>query len=43
LAEISRWDLRRGDPGENEEVLANIARVPLPDADPVRGGGIAWV
>ena len=32
-----RWDIRRGDPGEHEEVLANIARVPLPDQDPVRG------
>ena len=32
-----RWDIRRGDPGEREEVLANIARVPLPDQDPVRG------
>ena len=38
-----RWDLRRGDPAEHDEVLANIARVPLPDADPVRGGEIAWV
>lgn len=32
-----RWDLRRGDPAEHDEVLANIARVPLPDRDPVRG------
>jgi uncharacterized protein YjlB len=32
-----RWDLRRGDPGEHEEVLSNIARVPLPDQDPVAG------
>jgi uncharacterized protein YjlB len=32
-----RWDIRRGDPGEREEVLANIARAPLPDQDPVRG------
>jgi uncharacterized protein YjlB len=32
-----RWDLRRGDPGEREEVLANIARVPPPDEDPVAG------
>ncbi len=31
------WDLRRGDPAEHEEVLANIARVPLPDQDPVQG------
>ena len=32
-----RWDLRRGDPAEHDEVLANIARVPLPDRDPVTG------
>jgi uncharacterized protein YjlB len=32
-----RWDLRRGDPAEHDEVLANIARVPVPDADPVHG------
>jgi uncharacterized protein YjlB len=32
-----RWDLRRGDPAEREEVLANIAAVPLPGADPVGG------
>jgi uncharacterized protein YjlB len=31
------WDLRRGDPAEREEVLANIDAVPLPDTDPVRG------
>lgn len=31
------WDLRRGDPAEHDEVLANIGRVPLPDQDPVRG------
>jgi uncharacterized protein YjlB len=30
-------DLRRGDPAERDEVLANIAAVPLPDADPVGG------
>lgn len=33
-----RWDLRRGDPAEHDEVLANIARVPLPDEDPVGEG-----
>jgi uncharacterized protein YjlB len=33
------WDLRRGDPAEHDEVLANIARVPLPDQDPVHGEG----
>jgi uncharacterized protein YjlB len=32
-----RWDLRRGDPAEHDEVLANIARVPLADTDPVEG------
>ena len=31
------WDLRRGDPAEHAEVLANIARVPIPDQDPVAG------
>ena len=30
-------DLRRGDPAERDEVLANIAAVPLPDSDPVGG------
>ena len=33
------WDLRRGDPGEHEEVLENIRTVPLPRADPVHGPG----
>ncbi len=32
-----KWDLRRGDPVEHDEVLANIARVPLPGQDPVLG------
>ena len=32
-----RWDLRRGDPAERDEVLANIAAVQLPDSDPVHG------
>jgi uncharacterized protein YjlB len=31
------WDLRRGDPAERDEVLANLARVPVPDQDPVQG------
>jgi uncharacterized protein YjlB len=31
------WDLRRGDPGERAEVLANINDVPVPRADPVYG------
>ena len=30
-------DLRRGDPAEREEALANIAAVPLPESDPVNG------
>jgi uncharacterized protein YjlB len=34
-----RWDMRRGDPAEHDEVLANIARVELPDTDPVLGAG----
>jgi uncharacterized protein YjlB len=34
-----RWDLRRGDPAERAEVLANIAAVPLPETDPVDGAG----
>jgi uncharacterized protein YjlB len=32
-----RWDLRRGDPAEHDEVVASIAAVPLPGADPVAG------
>jgi uncharacterized protein YjlB len=31
------WDLRRGDPAEHDEALANIRAVPVPDADPVEG------
>jgi uncharacterized protein YjlB len=31
------WDIRRGDPAERDEVLANIRAVPLPRADPVNG------
>jgi uncharacterized protein YjlB len=34
-----RWDLRRGDPAEHDEVVANIGAVPLPRADPVQGPG----
>jgi len=30
-------DLRRGDPAEREEVLANIAAIPLPATDPIHG------
>ncbi len=33
------WDLRRGDPREHYEAVANIAAVPLPAADPVHGPG----
>jgi uncharacterized protein YjlB len=32
-----RPDLRRGDPAELDEVVANIAAVPLPGSDPVLG------
>jgi uncharacterized protein YjlB len=31
------WDLRRGDPAEHDEAVANIRAVPLPGADPVQG------
>jgi uncharacterized protein YjlB len=31
------WDLRRGDPAEHDEVVANIERVPDPESDPVGG------
>jgi uncharacterized protein YjlB len=31
------WDIRRGEPAEHDEVLANISAVPLPSADPVYG------
>ena len=31
------WDLRRGDPAEHDEVVANIRAVPLPRTDPVDG------
>ena len=31
------WDLRRGDPAEHDEAVENIRRVPMPEADPVRG------
>jgi uncharacterized protein YjlB len=34
-----RWDLRRGDPAERAEVLANIGQVPMPESDPVHGLG----
>ena len=33
------WDLRRGDPAEHDEALTNIARVPIPEQDPVHGEG----
>jgi uncharacterized protein YjlB len=32
-----QWDVRRGDPAEHVEVVANIRAVPLPRADPVYG------
>ena len=31
------WDVRRGDPAEQEDVRHNIAQVPLPEHDPVTG------
>lgn len=31
------WDLRRGDPDDLDDALANIRAVPLPAADPVEG------
>jgi uncharacterized protein YjlB len=31
------WDIRRGDPAEHDEAIANIRAVPLPRADPVEG------
>ena len=34
----STWDVCRGEPAERAKVLANLARVPLPPADPVFGG-----
>ncbi len=37
------WDLRRGDPAGHDEAVANIARVPLPDRDPVQGESGALV
>lgn len=40
------WDVRRGDPAERAEVLANIAAVPVPASDPLEGAGgpltVAW-
>ena len=31
------WDIRRGNPAEHDEALANIRGVPVPNADPVAG------
>lgn len=31
------WNLRTGEPGERPEVIENIRRVPLPEADPLFG------
>lgn len=40
------WDLRRGEPGERDAVMANLARVPLPALDPIHGKSgplpVAW-
>lgn len=32
------WDLLRGEPGDRPQADQNIARVPVPDSDPVAGG-----
>jgi uncharacterized protein YjlB len=32
------WDLRRGDPAEHDEVVANIRSLPPPSCDPIHGG-----
>lgn len=31
------WDLRRGNPAEHDEAVANVGAVPRPGADPVEG------
>lgn len=31
------WDIRRGDPAEHDQAVANIRAVPPPDLDPVGG------
>jgi uncharacterized protein YjlB len=31
------WDIRRGDPRERDEVMTNLAAVPLPAMDPLEG------
>jgi uncharacterized protein YjlB len=31
------WDVRRGDPAEHDDAVANARAVPLPGADPVHG------
>lgn len=40
------WDVCRGEPTERPRALANLARVPLPDQDPVHGRAgpllLAW-
>jgi uncharacterized protein YjlB len=33
----AEWDVRRGEPAERDEVARNIARVALPERDPVEG------
>ena len=37
-----RWDIRRSDPDERAEVLANIARVPLSTRTPCWGAADRW-
>jgi uncharacterized protein YjlB len=34
-----QWDIRRGNPGDRPKADANIASVPVPPSDPVRGAG----
>ncbi|RDE07916.1 cupin domain-containing protein [Pelagibacterium lacus] len=36
------WDILRGEPGDRDKALVNLARVPLPESDPVTGrmGGL---
>ncbi|HEY4202798.1 MAG TPA: hypothetical protein VGM83_19785 [Devosiaceae bacterium] len=33
----ANWDVLKGEPGERERALENIARVPMPTSDPVGG------
>lgn len=33
------WDTLKGEPGDLDKAMANLARVPMPDSDPVAGPG----